>query len=502
MAASWRAASDTMSGMLRYLVCASCLTFFLSCQLPAQAPPTAITGINVVDVVRGEIHAGQTVVIVNGIIDAIGPSDSVNIPAGAARIPGDGRYLMPGLWDMHVHLRSDQKNPTVRLIDENAALLDVFLPNGIVGIREMGGDIGDEIMHWREEIRAGKRTGPRILTAGRKIDQEPPTWAGSLGRKIPADAREAVRQVKQSGADFVKIYFNRVTPEVLGAVIEEAHKLNLKVTGHKPVNMSIQEFVESGVDGMEHAQYLPAAERSEYDRFAREGDRRVDTAWSMDGVEGAARLLAMEDKKESEIVYRRMAEKQFWVDPTLAVFAHSLESGVRDYEADARKRYFFPAIWITWDPKLGIRTPPTGRALELRRISVKHWQEAALAAHKAGVPMILGTDCGANNNYVFPGWSIHEELDELVKAGLTPAEALRMATVNAARWRGESDTQGTVERGKVADLVMLRSNPLEAIRHTQEIDAVFKGGKRYTRSDLDAMLHQVEEKVAAARHKP
>jgi hypothetical protein len=207
----------------------------------------------------------------------------------------------------------------------------------------------------------------------------------------------------------------------------------------------------------------------------------------------------MEDKKESEIVYRRMAEKQFWVDPTLAVYALGLENGIRDYETDPRKRFVFPGIWATWDPKLGFRNPLQGRALELRRISVKRWQEATLAAHKAGVPMILGTDCGANNNYVFPGWSVHEELAELVKAGLTPAEALRMATVNAARWRGELDTQGTVERGKVADLLILRSNPLEAIRHTQEIDAVFKAGKRYSRSDLDEMLHQVEEKVTARR---
>jgi hypothetical protein len=392
-----------MCGMLRHLVCAYCLIFFLACQLPAQAPPAAITGINVVDVLRGEIHAGQTVVIANGLIEAVGPSDSVNIPAGSVRIPGDGRYLMPGLWDMHVHLRSDQKNTVIRLMDENAALLDLFLPNGIVGIREMGGDIGDEIMHWREEIRAGKRTGPRIITAGRKIDQEPPTWAGSLGLKTAAEARESVRQVKQSGADFVKIYFTRVQPEVLHAVIEEAHKLGLKVTGHKPINISIQEFVESGIDGMEHSQYLPAANRDEFDRFASERDRRLDTAWSMDGVEGAARLLAMEDKKESETVYRRMAEKQFWVDPTLAVYALGLEIGIRDFETDARKRFILPGIWATWDPKLGFRNQVQGRALELRRISVKHWQEATLAAHKAGVPMILGTDCGANNNYVFPG---------------------------------------------------------------------------------------------------
>src|SRR5713226_8898649 len=352
----------TMTGMLRHPVPAFLLIFCLASQLPAQAPRTAITGINVVDVMRGEIHSGQTVIIANGLIEAAGPSGEVDIPAAAVRIPGDGRYLIPGLWDMHVHLRGDQKNPTTRLVEENAALLDLFLPNGIVGIREMGGDLADEVVLWREEIRSGKRTGPRILTAGRKIDQEPPFWAGSLGLKTPAEAREAVRQVKQSGADFVKAYFHNVSPEVLGAVIDEAHKLNLRLTGHKPNNMSIQEFLESGMDGMEHAEYLPAADRDEYERFARELDRRRNTPWAMDAVEFGARTLAMEDNKQSAIVYRRMTEKQFWVTPTLAVIAHALESGTRDYESDARKRFIFPGIWATWDPKLGFRTPPEGRA--------------------------------------------------------------------------------------------------------------------------------------------
>jgi imidazolonepropionase-like amidohydrolase len=491
-----------MSGMPRCPVSTFSLLFCLTSQLAAQTPRTAITGINVVDVVRGEIHSGQIVIIANGFIEAAGPSGSVDIPAAAVRIPGDGRYLMPGLWDMHVHLRSDQKAPSIRLVEENAALLDLFLPNGIVGIREMGGDLADEVVQWREEIRSGKRTGPRILTAGRKIDQEPPMWSGSLGVNTPAEAREAVRQVKQSGADFVKTYFGNVSTEILGAVIDEAHKLNLKLTGHKPVNMSIQQFVESGIDGMEHAMFLPAKDREEYERFARERDRRRDTPLAMDGVEASARVLAMEDTKQSEIVYRRMAEKQFWVTPTLLVAIHASENGIRDYESDARKRFIFPRIWITWDPKLGVRTPMQGRALELWGISLKRWQEAMLAAHKAGVPMILGTDCGANNDHTMPGWSIHEELEALVKAGLSPAEALRMATINAARWRGESDTEGSVERGKVADLLILRSNPLEAIRHTQEIDAVFKSGKRYSRSDLDAMLRQVEEKAAASGRKP
>ena len=141
----------------------------------------------------------------------------------------------------------------------------------------------------------------------------------------------------------MKIYFSDVSPEVLHAVIDEAHKLRLRVTGHMAVSMSIQEFIETGADGMEHAQYLPAAEREEYDRLVKEHAHRRDTPWAMDdAVETSARLLAMEDSKQSEAVYRRMAEKQFWVTPTLTVYEHMLEQASRDYEQDGRKRYIFP----------------------------------------------------------------------------------------------------------------------------------------------------------------
>src|SRR5947209_3568880 len=123
--------------------------------LTCFAQTSAVVNVNVVDVERGEIRAGQTVIISEGRIAALGPAASVAIPSGAAHIPGEGRYLIPGLWDMHVHLRSDQAKPDIRMVDDNAALLDLFLPNGIVGIREMGGDLSDDVMRWRREIRAG-----------------------------------------------------------------------------------------------------------------------------------------------------------------------------------------------------------------------------------------------------------------------------------------------------------------------------------------------------------
>jgi len=475
------------------------LLLCLASHVLSQAPATAIVNVNVVDVSRGEIRSGQTVVIAGGRIEAVAPAGKAQIPSGALRVPGDGRYLIPGLWDMHVHLRGDRANPALPMAEDNAALLDLFLPNGVTGIREVGGNLSDDVLEWRAEIAAGKRTGPRILTAGRKIDGEPPAWAGSLGVRTAEEGRQAVRQLKQAGADFIKIYFREVPPEVLRAVIEEAHALGMRLTGHLPTNMPIQDFVETGIDGMEHAQYLVAAEREEYQRLVQDRARRRGTPWAMDAVETSARLLAMEDKKQGEVLYRRMAEKKFWVTPTLTVYDRELDNAVRDYERDARKRYFFPSVWATWDAKTGARAPILGRSLELLTVSVKHWQDATLAAHKAGVPMILGTDCGADNFHNMPGWSVHEELAALVKAGLTPAEALRMGTINAARWRGEESTEGSVDPGKVADLVMLRSNPLETIRHTQEIESVFKGGKRYSRADLDAMLQLVEERVALAR---
>lgn len=480
------------------------LSIILYCpisQCPAQTPPQhpiAITHVNVVDVVAGEIRADQTVLISNGRITATGPSNSVAAPRDATVIAANGEYLMPGLWDMHVHLRSDQNRPETRMSDDNESLLDLFLPNGVVGICEMGGDLADDVIRWRNEIRAGKREGPRILTAGRKLDNDPPAWSGSIGVKTPEEARQAILQIKQSGADFVKVYFRTISPEAFRAVIDEAHRQHLKVTGHKPTNMSIQELVETGIDGMQHAEYLLAPVREAYDDLQRERSRRADTPWSMDATEVSARLLALEDKKEEERLYQAMAQKQFWVTPTVSIYAHTLEHGIRDYESDERKRFFFPGIWRTWDPKAGLRKPFEGRALTLRQTAVKHWEQAALAAYKAGVPMMLGTDCGANNDHQMPGWSTHEELQALVRIGLTPAEALRLATVNAAKWRGDSD-EGTVEPGKVADLLLLRANPLSNIQHTKEIESVFQGGRYYPRYSLDVMLKRAEAAATAAK---
>lgn len=470
--------------------------FLLASALCAQT--VAITNVNVIDVVAGKVVPAQTLVIAGDRIAAMGPAAGAQIPAQSRTIDGSGYYLMPGLWDMHVHFRSNPVDPDRVLAEENAATLELFLVNGVVGVREMGGDLSEHVLRWREEIKSGKRVGPRILTAGRKLDVMKPAWPGSISTTTPDEGREAVRQMKRAGVDFIKIYYGYVEPAVLKAVIAEAHATGLKVVGHLPRNLSLQTVHELGLDEMEHST-LTAPKQADFERFAAERQARTKAGLAMDAAEMAKRQTWMHDPDEAKRLYPLMAARPLWVTPTIAVQARvRYEIAERKFDGDPRKRYIDPAIWASWDPGAGLRKPAAASLLDVYKQQLKQGRRLTAEAHKAGVPILLGTDCGVSNNYMLPGWSTHDELAALVEAGLTQAEALRAATVTPAKWRDELSTEGTVEKGKRADLLLLRSNPLSAIAATREVEAVFLGGAYYPRAKLDAMLSVVEQRVKDA----
>jgi imidazolonepropionase-like amidohydrolase len=309
-----------------------------------------------------------------------------------------------------------------------------------------------------------------------------------------------VRQLAADRVDFVKVYFNSVKPDVLAAITDEAHRLKLKVIGHLPSGMHQTIALESGMDGIEHGLDLRAASPAALDQFTKEATARRGTTLALDQVEASARRLWLIDRQETEAVHKHMAKRDMWVTPTLVVMSRVwVEIGTgKDFAADPRRRYFAPEVWDSWDVKLGVRQPSTGRLQDLRTQSVKSTAEAVAAAHKAGVPMLVGTDCGVANNYVLPGWSMHEEMDALVTAGLKPVDVLRMATVNAARWRDRLQHEGTVEAGKQADFVILRANPLEDIRSARQVDGLVLRGRYLSASDLNSLLEGVAERHAAA----
>jgi imidazolonepropionase-like amidohydrolase len=467
-----------------------------------SAESLAIVSVNVVDVATGQVRSGQTVLVANDRITQVGAASEVIVPAGTKPIAADGRYLLPGLWDMHVHFRNDPTKPDVSLADENSALLDLYLAHGVVGVREMGGDLADSVLQWRQEIEEGRRMGPRILTAARKIDEEKPFWPGSISVMTPEEGRQAVLQVKQMGADFVKVYFGLVEPAVLRAVIDEAHKQKLTVTGHAPRNLATDELVKMGMDGLEHAYCLFAAKQTQFETLVKEVEARRNTPLRMRLLDYLSRMMWMHDETAAAEVYGAMARRGTWLTPTLAVQVRlHTELGEKDFSSDPRKRFLFPAIWASWDPETGQRRPPSRDDLLFGKELVKRISDNVRAAHKAGVPMLAGTDSGVSNNYMFPGWSLHEELENLVKAGFTPLQALQTATLNPAKYRGRSDTEGTIEKGKIADLLLLRSNPLQSIGRTREIDAVIVRGRYYSRNDLDHLLENVEKRAAAGERR-
>jgi imidazolonepropionase-like amidohydrolase len=315
----------------------------------------------------------------------------------------------------------------------------------------------------------------------------------------PEEGRQAVLQVKQMGADFVKVYFARVEPAVLRAVIDEAHKQKLTVTGHAPQNIATDELVKMGMDGLEHAVYLFAAKPTQFEAMARELEDRRKTPLRARFTENLSRKMWMHDEKAAAEVYGAMARRGTWLTPTLAVHTRSYtELGEKDFSSDPRKRFLSPEIWASWDPKTGLRRPLPQDDLPLRNELAKRISDNVRAAHKAGVPMLAGTDSGVSNNFMFPGWSLHDELEYLVKAGFTPLEALQTATLNPAKYRGRSDTEGTVEKGKIADLLLLRSNPLQSIGRTRDIDAVIARGRYYSRDNLNHLLDSVAKRAAAA----
>jgi imidazolonepropionase-like amidohydrolase len=475
------------------------ITFILTPYPHAES--LAITNVNVIDVSKGEVVSDQTVFVTDGRITEVGPG-SATLPAGAKRIAGDGRYLIPGLWDMHVHFRSDPVKPDVSLANENAALLELYLVHGIVGVREMGGDLAQSVLQWREEIEVGKRIGPRILTAGRKIDGEKPQWPGSISVMTPDEGRQAVLLMKQLGADFIKVYFSRAEPSVLRAVIEEAHKQGLIVTGHAPWNIATEELVKMRMDGIEHADCLMVPTRSQFEMFTKEMEsrRKVSLWWGFS--EHFSRMMWMHDETAAAEIYATMAQTGTWLTPTLTIHSRMFtESGQKDFSSDPRQQFLFPAIWASWDLKTGLRRPLSESNQALGKELFKKFSDNVRAAHKAGVAMLAGTDTGVANNYIFPGWSLHEELENLVKAGFTPLEALQTATINPAKYGNRLTSEGTIEKGKVADLVLLRSNPLQSISRTREIDAVVVRGRYYSSTDLDHLLQGVVEKRAAVGRK-
>ncbi len=437
----------------------------------------AFTHVTVIDVATGQTVPGMTVVVNGARIAAVSDQPP---PRGVRVIDAAGKFLIPGLWDMHVHAAF----PGI-----DAQFLPLLVANGVTGVREMFSRM-DWLTATRARVARGDFPGPTIIGSGHILDGVPQIWPGSVGAGDAASARRAVDSLAKAGADFIKVY-SRLSPEAFFAAGREAKAKGLVFAGHIPLLVHAADASDSGMKSVEHlTQVLTGCEAMEDQIIADLASAVAARGWEAAGGLGRLNTRRWLDSFDPERC-RRLAQvfvkNGTWMVPTIQVLHSTAYLDDPALASDPRLEYIPPAFKQGWDPKTDFRfrmlTPNDWIA---RKAVYARQLEIVTLLHKDGVRFLAGTDL--SNPFIYPGFSLHDELAALVAAGFTTVEALQTATLNPAIYFGATDSLGSVAVGKRADLVLLDANPLEDIRNTTKIAAVVLRGKLYDAKALQRLL--------------
>jgi len=444
-----------------------------------STPALAITHVSVIDASGSPPQADMTLIISDQRIAGLSSSGAAQLPAGARIVDGHGKFLIPGLWDMHVHTVFGDWLPR-----DEKVVLPLFVANGVTGVRDMGGDL-DVLKEWRAKIAAGQLLGPRMYIAGPMLDGPVPRFPSSAPVANAADGRRVVDDLKARGVDFIKIQ-SLIPRDGYFAAAEEAKRVGLTFVGHVPDAVRASEASDAGQKSIEHFTGVFEGCSTAEDQLVNGRPR------------GPGANVSTYDATRARAVIALMAKNRTWQVPTLVWERGQWLVDDIDKTHDPLIKYA-PASWKdhTWpmfvhDIMQYMDTDP----LPVRKRFFQMELEMTLAMFRAGVPFMAGTDTAAGV-HVFPGFSLHEELALFVQAGLTPMQALQTATRNPAEFMGRLDDLGTVAKGKLADLVLLDANPLDDIANTRRSHAVGLAGRYFDRADLDRMLKGVEQAAAA-----
>jgi hypothetical protein len=425
--------------------------------------PLAVIDVTVIDVDRGERLAQRTVVIRNGRIEALGPSGTTAVPDGAEVVSGRGQFLMPGLWDMHVHLGG---------YEGARRTLSLLLTNGITGVRDMASPL-DDILRLRQEVRDGAVVGPRLVVAG-------PLLQGPLPQQLrmpllisidtTAQAAITVDMLRTRAVDFIKVQ-DALPRDIYFAIAEAAQRNSLPLAGHIPPTVTATEAANAGQDSIEHlggrfhGVYVSTSRDEE--QLLREGTRMyAEAIQAIERKEApppsslqapyVRRLLESYDEQKAASLWSLFVLRGTWQCPTLVT----------------RRR-----LWEQERERLTDDDQRAGAEMIRRDLQL------VSAMHRAGVRLLAGTDLPLTNGRS----SLPDELALLVEAGLTPLEALRTATRDAAEFLGQGNQLGTIARGKHADAVLLEGDPLLDIANVRRIAAVITAGRLLRQADLERL---------------
>jgi len=437
-----------------------------------NARTLTITHATVVNTVTGALQPDTTVTIEGNRIQQVVPSKSAGAPKGTV-VDAHGQYLIPGLWDMHTHVFFGS---TAK--DGDDLILPLLLANGITGVRDMGSAL-DPVLHARNEIAAHREMGPRMIVSGPMLDGPKSTYKAAIAISTPDDGRKAVDMLKARGADFVKVQ-SGVPREAYFAIADEAKKIGIPFEGHVPDAIRASEAVAAGQRTFEHLIGIFEASSPDETKY-------------LAGKKTVGMFLDTYDPKLEANIISLLAAKQVWQCPTLYWERGQWLVDAIDYTKDPDLAYA-GKTWVTKWPrsqKSIMQTLDTD-PLPVREKFVEHELGIVRRLHAANVPFLAGTDTPAGVD-VIPGISLHLELQRFVAAGFAPLEALQTATLNPAKFYGRTKDFGTVEQGRIADLVLLRENPLTNIANTRTVTAVIADGRYISQKQLNEMKTKLRE---------
>ena len=465
----------------------------LSVLLAVAAPAVArertdllIRHATIVDVASGKTIADQAVAVGGDTISAVGPDSSISRRYTARRsVDAAGKFVMPGLWDMHVHFGGGPE-----LIEENKNLLPLYVAYGVTTVRDCAADISPSVLEWRSAVAEGRLLGPRIFTSGPKLEGYKPIWKGTLEVGTPAEVNAALDRLQAMRVDFVKITDNTLKPDIFLYAVREAKRRGMKTSAHTPYALTIVQAADAGLSSIEHVDYLiKAGSPREAQIGAAYGAGKLTYGQASDA------FVDTFDKAYAAGVYRELAKRHIAVTPTLNMGRILAYLDREDHSKDSALAYIGPGLRKTYDWRIERAAKATPEQVAARHKEYELSKQVMPMLVAAGIPILAGTDAGYLNSFNYPGEGLHEELERYVESGLTPRQALVSATITGPAFLGHGNRYGSIATGKTADIVILDANPLIDIKATRAIDGVILHGKWLDRAALDALLAQAKARA-------
>ncbi len=477
--------------MIRFLLVLFAFTAMLntSCIAPSESnlrtsnQAILIHNAKIINVNDGSIIENKAILIDSAIIRAIGDySDLKSLVKSKNVINASNKYIIPGLWDMHIHIEGQD------LVEDNLALLPVYIAHGITTVRDCASDLGEQVLKWRDEIDAGTLFGPQIFTAGRKLEGVNSIWKGDLEIDNEQELNEMLAKLEAYNVDFVKITENTLPGPLFLKSVQEAKKRGFKVSGHVPMDLTIGQLVDAGFSSIEHASYLlrlGSDEKKIVKQF---------TAGTITKSQANSYYTANFNQDSAIAAYQRLSGTGIAVTPTLIGGKQLAYLDENNHQEDDFLQYLSHRFTDNYQWRIERMANDTEKQKQQRKDRYQIIAKQLPLIQEAGITILAGSDAAALNTFVYPAQALHEELVLFQEAGLTPLQILQSATINGARFMGKLSQTATIETGKQADLVLLNENPLHDIKATQNIDAVINNGQYYNRITLDSLLNMAKHK--------